>query len=336
MKQVVICMCIFFGLFSNAFAQIPQNLMVIASERSRELQNAITELQNATDKLEVLEADSLSTKNEILMARLDVEGSTVNLAEARLKLRQDLTQDVFSLELARNSVRIAKIRVELALLTLKAAQARFASGSINNVELSRVQNETTNTELEMSKAEADVSTAITNLTKRIGAIPNEIKLEITPKPANTKIFDDNVENATRVIQARLVLEKIRLDIRAKDNDLTPRIELEQLRRTAASAEKRLIDTRIEVKNGIRLAWDNYQGTFALVANQERTLELSKREYEGQQKRFERGLISKVQLLQAQISFETAKHQLESARQKVSLSVLGLALTVNVDLWVIPS
>lgn len=336
MKQLLVCIHIFLGVFNFAFAQVPQSLVNIAAERSRELQNTVTELQNATDKLEVVEADSLSTKNEILLAKWDVEGATANLAETRLKLRQDLTQDIFSLQLARSALGIAKIRGELAQLTLKAAQARFASGSINNVELSRIQNDATSADLEITRAEADISTGTANLTKRIGTVPNEIKLEVTPKPASIKIFEDNIENSTRVIQSRLALEKIRLEIRSKDNDLTPRIELEQLRRTAISTEKRLIDTRVEIKNAIKSAWDNYQGTFVLVANQERAVELGKREYEGQQKRFERGLISKAQLLQSQIGFETVKNQLESARQKIGLTTLALALTVNIDLWIVPT
>jgi outer membrane protein TolC len=55
-------------------------------------------------------------------------------------------------------------------------------------------------------------------------------------------------------------------------------------------------------------------------------------FKAQQKRFERGLISKVQLLQAQIGFEVTKNQLESARQKVSLAVIVLAISTNLDLW----
>jgi outer membrane protein TolC len=319
-------------LSSPAQAQTPPKLFEIATNRSAAYKVALSDLTQATTKLERVRNDPLAVKPELLNAQLELESAKANLTATGLELRRNLTREYNTWKEATQSLEVAKLRLQLSQGNLQAAQVRFKAGAINSVDLARAEADTRGAQVEVTNAESDLATAAANLRVRIGELPTpNAPAETTPKP-DRKALEASLENHRSIVQARGVLERARLDVQIKDNDFTAPVEVQNARTVLENAERNLEDLRSNLKTALATTWDAYQAALSAVPIRERNVQVARDELAAQTQRFQKGLIPKLTLMGSQVQLETAQLALEQARNRVSLSILELAVTANLDLW----
>ena len=317
---------------TTALAQAPVKLLEVALERSVPYQLARSDLKSASDKLERLKADPLAVKPELLEAKLGLESANVNLLSSKLDVRKNLTKELFAWLEAKDSLDLAKLKTGLAQANLAAAQVRFKSGSINQLEVNRSEADAKSAVIDQDGAETDLDGAAGNLTTRLGSLPAmNLALEPTPKPARA-MLEAGLGSHPRVVEAKGRVERARLDLEIKDNEFTAQVEVSTAKTALSNAQKTFEDSKALVKVALSNAWDAYSNAVKAVPVRERSRGVAKDDFEAQQARFKKGLISKLAVLQSQVSLEQAELALRQAQHRLALSVMELAVTANTDLW----
>jgi outer membrane protein, heavy metal efflux system len=232
---------------------------------------------------------------------------------------------------AKDELRVLGMKLESAQQTLKSNQIKYQNGAINAVELARAEDAAQNAVTDKNKAENDVVVAANAVTRRLGTLPQDLKLEVTPRP-ELKTLSESLMQHKNVVQAKANFERAQFDLRVKDNEFTPQSEITQAKNAVKLSEKRLEDAIQSQRVALQNAWDNFQNALNAVPSRERSLEVSRNDLIGQQTRLAKGLVSKLSVLNTQITFESAKNSLQASRNAVMRAVTELAVAANVDVW----
>ncbi len=331
MKIITLALVALLVTTSFASAQVSQKLVDTAYTRNVGVQNAENDLEDSQLKLERNSADPLATKREVFEAQLDVRTNTANLIAAKLEVRQNLTKELLAWIEVKDELRVIVMKLEAAQQSLKSSQIKYQNGAINAVELARAEDAAQSTVTDKNKAENDVVVAASAVTRRLGTLPQDLKLEVTPKP-ELKSLKDSLMEHKNVVQAKASFERAQFDLRVKDNEFTPQSEITQAKNSVKLNEKRLEDTIQSQRVVLQNAWNAFQDALNAIASRERSLEVSRNDLTGQQTRLAKGLVSKLSLLNTQITFESAKNSLQSSRNAVMRAVTDLAIAANVDVW----
>jgi outer membrane protein, heavy metal efflux system len=331
MKIITLAFVALLAASSLASAQVSQKLVDTAYARNVGVQNAENDLEDAQLKFERNTADPLATKRDVFEAQLDVRTNSANLIAAKLEVRQNLTKELLAWDEAKDELGVFKMKLESAQQSLKSSQIKYQNGAINAVELARAEDAAQNAVTDKNKAENDVVVAATAVTRRLGTLPQDLKLEVTPRP-ELKTLKDSLMEHKNVLQAKASLERAQFDLRVKDNEFTPQSEITQAKNAVKLNEKRLEDAIQSQRVALQNAWDAFQNALNAIASRERSLEVSRNDLAGQQTRLAKGLVSKLSLLNTQITFESAKNSLQASRNAVMRAVTDLAVAANVDVW----
>ncbi len=331
MKIITLAFVALLAATSFASAQVSQKLVDTAYTRNVGVQNAENDLEDAQLKLERTTADPLATKKEVFEAQLDVRTNTANLIAAKLEVRQNLTKELLAWDEAIDELRVVIMKLEAAQQSLKSSQIKYQNGAINAVELARAEDSAQSAVTDKNKAENDVVVAASAVTRRLGKLPQDLKLEVTPKP-ELKTLTESLMQHKNVLQAKASFERALFDLRVKDNEFTPQSEITQAKNAVKLSEKRLEDAIQSQRVALQNAWDAFQNALNAIASRERLLEVSRNDLTGQQTRLAKGLVSKLSVLNTQITFESAKNSLQSSRNAVMRAVTDLAIAANVDVW----
>lgn len=314
-----------------AFAQNAK-LMDTALERSVPYQIARSELSTTIDRLERVKNDPLATKPEMLDAQLNVDTARANLTQTGIDVRKNFAREFYAWQEAKDALDVAKLKFQFAQTSLTAAQVRFKSGAINQIELNRAEADARSADADQDGAEADLAAAASVLRTRLGDLPAvNATLEAAPKP-NKANLEANLERHPRAIEARARLERAKLDLDIKDNDFTAPVDVQNAKTAVANAQKSLNDTQSNLRTALNAAWDAFNAADKAVPVRERNAKVAQDDLAAQQARLAKGLIPRLTVLQAQITLEGAQLALGQAKHRRDLSVMDLALAANMDLW----
>jgi outer membrane protein TolC len=317
---------------SATLAQASSNLLEMALERSVPYQLARSDQNTANDKLDRIKADPLAIKPELLEAQLGAESGRVNLTAARLEVRRGLTTEFFAWQEAKDAVAVAKLKTNLAQGNLNAAQYRFKSGAINQLEVAKVEAEYKNALIDQENADSDFDGAVNALTTRLGTVPAaNATLGAIPKPQRAPL-EAALSNHPKVVEARGRMDKAKLDFEIKDNEFSATVDVTNAKTTLSNAQRGFEDSKTLVKTALSSAWDAYSNAAKSVPVRERSLAVAKDDFEAQQARFKKGLVSRLAVQQSQLAFAQAGLVVSQAQHRLVLSVVGLALGANLDLW----
>jgi outer membrane protein, heavy metal efflux system len=331
MKIITLAFVALLAASSLASAQVSQKLVDTAYTRNVGVKDAENELEESQLKLERNTADPLATKRDVFEAQLDVRTNTANLIAAKLEVRQNLTRELLAWDEAKDELHVVGMKLESAQQSLKSSQIKYQNGAINAVELARAEDAAQSAVTDKNKAENDVVVAASAVTRRLGTLPQDLKLEVTPRP-ELKTLKDSLMEHKNVLQAKASLERAQFDLRVKDNEFTPQSEITQAKNSVKLNEKRLEDAIQSQRVALQNAWDAFQNALNAIASRERSLEVSRNDLAGQQTRLAKGLVSKLSVLNTQITFESAKNSLQASRNAVMRAVTDLAVAANVDVW----
>ncbi len=323
---------LFFIVFNSALAQIPEKWFVVALVRSDTYAIALNEAQSAKGRLQRLKSDPLVTKPMLLEGSTALELSEARLIAARLEVRRGLFADVFAWSNALDTLEIASTKLGLADANAKAAQARFKVGAITSVEANRADAELRAAQNEISSAQAELAGTVVILRDRLGFMPDsKTPSEAVPRPTK-QILERHLEFAVRIVDAKGMLARAKLDLEVKDNEFSAPVEISEAKRVVLKAERNLADARNATKATFTSRWEVYQSAVGALMARERAVQLARDELKTQTERLERGLVSKLVVLQARVTLVQQQAAFEQGRQRFAVSVLELALLVNLDVW----
>ncbi len=328
-RFLIVLFCVF---SSVATAQVPEKWFTAALARSDGFAIALSEAQNAKIRLQRLKTDPLATKPLLLEASSTLELADARVVAARLEVRRSLMQDVFAWDTALNALRLTSARFDFADASAKAAAARFKTGAITSVEFNRAEAEARAAQTEVLSAQAELLAATQVLKDRLGFTPDaKISSDPTPRPAR-QILERNLESNVRVLEAKSILARAKLDFEIKDNEFSALVEINEARRAVLNAERNLADLRYAIKSALTTRWEVFQSAVAALTARERAVGLANAELKTQMQRLEQGLVSKLVVLQARVSLVQQQVSLEQSQQRFALAVIELAVLVNLDVW----
>ena len=322
---------------SFALAQAPNKLFALALERSVPYSLAKSEFKSAGEKLERLKSDPLAIKPDLLEAQFGLETARVGLTASNLEVRRNLSRELFAWLEAKDTLDLSKLKNGLAAANLNAARVRFKTGAINQIEVNRSEAEARSADTDQDNANADLEAAASTLRTRLGELPaanlpGNLTLEATPKPQRATL-ETGLENQPLVVKAKGGLDRAKLDLEIKDNEFSASVEIQAAKTAFTNAQRNLEDARSTAKSVLSAAWDAYTAAQKSIPVRERSASVAKEDLTAQQARFAKGLISKLTVLQAQITLESAQLALSQAQHRLALSVVELAASANLDLWV---
>ncbi|MFC5600000.1 TolC family protein [Deinococcus cellulosilyticus] len=310
---------------SSAFAVNPAPLASTALQKSATYQVALTEMQEATRGLSRTQSDPVALKPDLLSAQQRVSQAQAALISQMLQVRQQLLADLQNLDSLQGQLEAQQISLDIAQLNAQAARARLKAGAATQHDLNKAENDLDSAEKDVQSTKKQIQEATDRFKKRYGKTPDLSGDEKVTWKAEQ--LQTALKQHPRILKDSAALENADLQYQIKSSDLSPAIEAEQAKVALDNARKTYEDTLKEVQEGLEDALSQHQVAQNAVAAKEKALQLSKTNLTTQNARFQKGLISKLQVLQAQLEVSQAEGALGQARNsalKAAYSVLQAA------------
>jgi outer membrane protein TolC len=315
-----------------AIAQNSSNWMDTLIEQTSSYLSAKSSLEDAREKVSRLKTDTLATVLDLKSAESELTIAEATLVSARLNSRKTLLQNYFALFEASNTLKVAQLANTLAQGNLKVNQARFKGGAINAIDLAKSEGDARDAQQDLDDAETASENAQANFKQRYGALPDpKFSLEATPKPQRAQLESVLVLHP-QILTAVASLERAKIDLGLKDNEFTAPIEIDAAKSMVSNAQRNLSETQQSVKTAFKLAWDATTSSSNSNAARGKALIIAQNEYAGQKARFDKGQISRLVLLQSQITLEKNQAAVNLGQHRYVVAVVDLAIAANVDLW----
>ncbi len=254
------------------------------------------------------------------------------MVAARLEVRRSAVQNIFAWRNALDALELASTKLSLADANAKAANARFKVGAVTSVEVNRSEAELKASQNEILSARAELAAAVEVLQSQLGFVPNATTpSEAIPRPTR-QVLERNLGSSVRVVDAKGALDRAKLALEIQDNEFSALVDISEAKRSLSNAERNLAETRNSLKATFTTRWEVYQTATGALMARERAVQLATAELKTQTERSERGLVSKLVVLQARVGLVQTQNNLESSRQRLAIGVLELAVLVNLDVW----
>jgi outer membrane protein TolC len=315
-----------------AIAQNSSNWMDTLIEQTSSYLGAKSSLEDAREKVSRLKTDTLATVLDLKSAESDLAIAEANLVSARLNSRKTLLQNYFALFEASNTLKVAQLVNTLSQGNLRVNQARFKGGAINAIDLAKSEGEARDAQQDLDDAETASENAQANFKQRYGALPDpKVPLEATPKPQRTQL-EAALTKHPQILTATASLERAKIDLGLKDNEFTAPLEIDAAKNMVSSAQRNFSEAQQTVKTAFKLAWDATTSSSNSNLARGKALAIAQNEYVGQKARFDKGQISRLVLLQSQITLEKNQAAVNLGQHRYVVAVVDLAIAANVDLW----
>lgn len=298
------------------------------------------ELITAESALLRVESDPLALRLDRLRATQEVELLRAQHRHALLTALQQIAEAYTSVLQAREQVALAQAGLELAEAGLEVARIRFANGGATSLEVSDAEIGVDEARQGVEAARSGLDVARANLEGMIGAEVDPAELEPVPDdllvalPALEEVVARLGEHPT-LLQASHGVALARAGVELLDPAYAPLAQIESARTQLATAEELVAEARrgfeLQARNAYlqaRSAADRHAVAAERAAAAEERLALEERRLAG-------GLISRLQLDQAELETRQRRLELQAARHEHLLALLRLQSATMHDLGLAP-
>lgn len=315
---------------SSAYAVNPAPLAPTALQKSATYQVALSEVQEATRGLTRTQSDPVTLKPDLLAAQQRLEQAQAALIGQVLQVRQQLLADLQNLDALQGQLDTQQISLDIAQLSAQATRARVKAGAATQHDLNKAENDLDSAEKDVQSTKKQIQEATDRFKKRYGKTPDLTGEEKISWKAEQ--LQSALKNHPRILKDGATLENADLQYQIKSSDLSPAIEAEQARVALDNARKTYDDTLKEVSEGLEDALSQHQTAQNAVASKEKALQLARTNLSTQNARFQKGIISKLQVLQAQLEVSQAEAALSQARNTALKAAYGVLQASNWAPW----
>lgn len=315
---------------SSALAVNTAPLYPTATQKSTSYQQAVSELQEAQSSLTRTQSDPIALKPELLGAKQRLDMAEASLVSQGLQVRQSLFADLQNLEVLQNQQETQSLSLQVAQLNAQAARAKFKAGAATQLDLNKAENDLEGAEKDLQAAKKQLQDAQERFKKRYGKTPDltgDENIKWT-----SEALQKAMENHPKLLKDAAALENAELQYLIKSSDLSPSIEVQQAKTTLDNAKGTLAETRKELQEGLEDALNQHQSAVDALTAKEKALKLAQSSYSTQNSRFQKGLISKLQLLQAELEVKNAEGAVLQAKNNLGKAAYGVLVAANHFPW----
>ena len=292
---------------------------------------AEADLAAAERELRRTEGDPLALRLPRLEAEQRVASERANLTSTRLEAQGEAASRYFDALEADDTLNLARERLEIAQATAEAAQIRYDAGQIDNLELTRAQNDLASAEREVSSAEQGRTFAYGDLASLLGLEVEGLQLVAPfappPIPPLGEVLARLDENAALQRAAQgVAVAKVRLEL--ANSAYTPERDVEAARDALASAQTQQRELRRSLELSVRGAYNAALAARDVYKNAQAALTSAESELAAQRLRFEAGDVSRLTLAETERSAAQSAAALRSAQYALAEAVTRLDLAVR--------
>ncbi|HEX7003535.1 MAG TPA: TolC family protein [Trueperaceae bacterium] len=276
---------------------------------------ARNELQAAERQLERIQQDPLALRLDVIEAENAVVNAQNDLLAAIRQARTAAADSYYAALEARNDLEVSTQQKAIARTTLEATRIRFEAGAATRIELETAENELEAAQQRLEDTEGTFSLALAQLSGLLGQKISEQELQpITANPDVPQLDTalERLRTNTGLEVARQAIEIAELELAAVDNAFSSRLEIEQaeahlegVRRDLNALVESLELTVRQRHNQALIAQGKHESALA-------ALDATAEKLNAQELRYESGIISQLELMQAQLDHVEAKAQVAIA------------------------
>ncbi|WP_188998919.1 TolC family protein [Deinococcus roseus] len=315
---------------STAFAVNPAPLYPTALKQNASYQMGLTEVQEADRGLTRTQSDPVALKPDLLGAQQRLDQARASLINQSLMVRQHLVTDLQNLDSLQDQLLGQQISLEISQLQAQASRARLKAGAATQLDLAKAENDLDSAQKDLDSTRKQLQDAQERFKKRYGKTPDasgDEKLSWTTAQLQTAL-----KSHPRALRDQATLENADLQYQIKSSDLSPAIEVDQARIALENARKTQAETLSDLQEALEDALSQHQIAQNSVTAKDRSLQIALANLTTQKARFQKGLISRLQVLQAELEVQNAQTALGQARNTALKAGYGVLLAANFASW----
>jgi len=293
--------------------------------------------------LSLEEAIDIALKNngDLLVAKINLDNAFVDYEnkkkDPKLQVIQNVRNAYFNVLEAQTQVKLYEKQLAYYEETFNATKAKYQVGNATATDVSQA-------ELNYLSAVNSLKTAQNNLTiywsqfwQTLGISPIE---KVVLREPEMKVYNFNLddlfniakENLSSLVQAKNNVELYELQVKLCDNDYTPKATLISAMNSLESAKKSYEQTLNSTKITIAQRLEQLNASLKDIEVQQKNLDLAKENYKIIQLKLDAGLVTKLDLMNAEINVIKAENNYYSSLHNYWKSLDSLSLAVGKALY----
>ncbi len=342
MKRLFIIFVSLVLLLSISFSQEAKVLSIeeaidIALKNNGDLLVAKINLDNASLDYENKKKDPTTLILALKQAELNLSLEKVKYENTKLQVIQSVRNTYFNVLEAQAQVKLYEKQLVYYEETFNATKVKYQVGNATATDVNQA-------ELNYLSALNFLKTAQNNLTiywsqfwQTLGISPmkNVILKEPEMKAYNFNLddlFTMAKENLSSLVQAKNNVELYELQVKLYDNDYTPKATLISAMNSLESAKKSYEQTLNSAKVTIAQRLEQLNASLKDIEIQQKNLDLAKENYKIIQLKLDAGLVTKLDLMNAEINVIKAENNYYSSLHNYWKNLDSLSLAVGKALY----
>jgi len=338
MRKILAFLILIFLILSIGYSQELKILTFdeavnIAQKNNKDILVAKINLDNAVFDYENKKKDPTTLILALKQAELNVKLEQVKYNNTKIQVIQSVRNAYFSVLEAQAQVKLYEKQVEYYLENLNAAKLKFQLGNATLTDVKQAEINYLSAQNTLKSAENNLSIAWSQFWQTLGVSPME---NITLKEPDLVVFNFTLddlfnlakENLTSIVQASNNVELYDLQVKLYNNEYTPKATLLSSQNSLESAKMNLEQVLNSAKLTIVQRLDQLNASLKDIELQKSNLDLAKENYNITKTRFEAGLITKLDLMNAEINLIKAENNYYSSLHTYFKNLDNLSISVG--------
>ncbi|MGC8876173.1 TolC family protein [Thermus sp.] len=266
--------------------------------------------------------DPLLTPLSELQARQALALAEAKYRRALAQAESDLVAAYTQALEAGIQARLAAKALEVAELSLKAAEVRAKGSGATSLDLLEASNRVLEARKNLDLAQKGLESARAALENLAGPWKPEPVAELPPLPEKG-VVEDLLRAHADLLQLRQSLELLRFQRGLLDEGFAPRKDIEALEDQIKAVGTNLENLERSLRVGLEARYAQLSPLLQGVKAAEEAYRAAKERYAAEEKRFRAGLASRLSLLQAELSLLQAELSWEQAKHAYLKAHYGL-------------
>ena len=302
-----------------------------ALESNADVLTAQVDLASAERDLARLEADPLALRIPLLQVQNAVENAQKTLQIAELSAQNAVATAYAEALEADTTLQLGEAQRAIAETQLSATQIRFEAGASTALDVDRAQNTLRNAERDVADAREAKALAYSRLASLLALSETPSLSDTVPNVAVPPLDEvyAQLESNAQLVAARQSVALSEAQVAAIDNAFSAKADIDAAKDDLDNARTRLRETERSLRLSLRQSYNGVVAAQSRVQRAEADLKTSQENLDAQQVRYDAGSISllelensRVEVLSAQASLQTARHSLANGLRQLTLSTEG--------------
>ena len=289
---------------------------------------ARTELRNAVANLERVQGDPLAVRADKLEAQQRLALAKANFTQSYYAALSEIESAYTGVLQARFGVQVAQKAASVSQKALEIAQIRVNNGSGTQLDLEEARTSLNEAQNSLRSAQDGLNIAVNNLESILDREFSADSLEGVPDrylvsvPPLQRVLETAAGSPT-VLQAEQQLAAAQLGTEVLDASYASQTQLEGAQTGLTNAQEALQETQRGFRIQARNLYNSAVNAKESYQNQQAALQNANERLQTQRQRFEGGLISQIELSQAELTNLQAESAALQARYTYLTSLLEL-------------